>query len=98
GLLHILYSFLISQPAGFRAQSFSSFTGRACALTHEIGDRKLLIELAGLPPRRLLPFVELFLVVSHSNLAIQLLYFRRLVRRPRPSSSISSAVWLRPGR
>ena len=42
------------------------FTGRSCTFTNQIGNRKLLVELASLAARSLLPLVEPVLVISHS--------------------------------
>src|SRR5918992_3484419 len=68
--------FILTQPLRFSAQSFRAgghrFSAALCslpchtrALAYDIGDCKLLIQLARLASRRLLPFVELFLVISH---------------------------------
>src|SRR6185369_11209117 len=66
----------VSQPFSFFAQTFRAtgdclstfprrFTGCSCAFTNQIRNRILLVELAGLAARRLLPLVQLFPVISH---------------------------------
>src|SRR5262249_3313221 len=68
---------LVGQSFGFRAQTFraardslcttlGSLAGDPCAFTNQIRDRVFLVNLAGFAARRLLPLVQLFLVISHS--------------------------------
>src|SRR6185436_1523800 len=92
------------RPQTFRASghrlsaTLCGFTRRASTFTDKIRDRKFFIELASFSARPLLPFVQLIFVICHPVLAMQVLDFHRLVRRPPPLSSTSAVPSLLPGR
>src|SRR6185503_3244828 len=77
--------------------TFRGFARRSRTFANQVRDRKFLVELACLSARSLLPFIKLFLVVSHSILAVEVPGFHRSVRRPQPPSSTSKAASPRPG-
>jgi len=71
GKADLAYQFRFNTQT-FRATGYSlsaatcSFARRLRTFTNQIRNRVFLVELAGLAARCLLPFVQLFLVISHS--------------------------------
>src|SRR5262249_24893818 len=97
--------FIFTQPLSLNPQTFRAirhrlsatfcrFTSHTRAFADDVGDRKLLIQLAGLASRRLLPLVDLLFVISHlESLKPADPNPSRFVRPPPPLSSISAVPW-----